>query len=111
MIEARRLLGVMNARLAEADYLAGDEYSIADIACWSWIRAARAIDIDIADYPALHAWFERVGARPAVQQGAHVPADNHQLQTGSRKMAVTPEQWAKLFPHDMQGRPFAAPEA
>lgn len=100
MNEARRLLTVMNRRLGEADYLAG-EYSIADIACWSWIRAARAIDIDIAEYPALAAWFERVGARPAVIEGAAVPADNHQLQTGSRKMNLTPEQWSNMFGQNM----------
>jgi GST-like protein len=111
MTEARRLLGVMDARLAEAPFLAGDEYSIADIACWSWVRAARAIDIDLADYPSLAGWFDRVGERPAVQEGAYVPPENHQLQTGSRKMAVTPEQWAMLFPHDMLGRPHAAPGA
>ena len=111
MTEARRLLGVMDARLAEVPFLAGDEYSIADIACWSWVRAARAIDIDLADYPSLAGWFDRVGERPAVQEGAYVPPENHQLQTGSRKMAVTPEQWAMLFPHDMQGRPHAAPGA
>ncbi len=109
MTEARRLLGVMDTRLTEVLYLAGDDYSIADIACWSWVRAARAIDIDLADYPALNAWFAVVGARPAVLEGAYVPPDNHQLQSGSRKMAVTPEQWAMLFPHDMQGRPHVAP--
>ena len=109
MTEARRLLRVMDARLAEAPYLAGDEYSIADMACWSWIRAARAIDI--ADYPALAAWFERVGERPAVQKGAYLPSDNFQLKKAATKMRVTPEQWAMLFQHDMQGRPYAAPQA
>jgi len=94
--EARRLLSVMDRRLGEADYLAG-EYSIADIACWSWIRAARAIDIDIAEYPHLKAWFERVGERPAVREGAAVPVDNHQVQTGSRKMNLTAEQWSNMF--------------
>jgi GST-like protein len=107
MTEARRLLQVMDARLAEAPYLAGDDYSIADIACWSWIRAARAIDLKLEDYPSLLRWFDAVAARPAVQKGAHVPADNHQLQTGSRKMPVTPEQWANLFHHDSEGRPYA----
>ena len=111
MTEARRLLRVMDARLAEAPYLAGDEYSIADMACWSWVRAARAIDIDIADYPALAAWFERVGERPAVQKGAYLPSDNFQLKKAATKMRVTPEQWAMLFQHDMQGRPYAAPQA
>ena len=111
MTEAKRLLGVMDGRLSEAPYLAGDEYSIADIACWSWVRAARAIDLDIADWPALADWFARVGERPAVQEGAHVPADNFQLKKGVSKMPVTPEQWSQLFNHDMQGRPYAEPQA
>lgn len=101
--------GARGARLAEAPYLAGEEYSIADIACWSWIRAPRAIDIEIAEWPALAAWFERVGERPAVQKGAHLPPDNFQLKKAKTRMPVTPEQWAMLFQHDMQGRPYAAP--
>jgi len=114
MNEAHRLLRVMDARLAQADYLA-EEYSIADIACWSWIRAARAIDIDIAQYPHLAAWHARVGARPAVIEGAHVPADNHQVQSGSRKMNLTDEQWSNMFGENMlaatpaPGRQGAAP--
>jgi GST-like protein len=95
----------MDTRLTEAPYLAGEDYSIADMACWSWIRAARAIEIDLSDYPALNDWFARVGERPAVKKGAHVPEGNHQLRTQTVKMAVTPEQWANMFQHDMQGRP------
>jgi GST-like protein len=107
LAEARRLMAVMDRRLAEAPYLAGEEYSIADIACWSWIRAARAIDIDIAAYPALADWFERVGERPAVREGAYVAPDNPQLRGG--KTPLTPEQWANLFPTDVHGRPHAGP--
>jgi len=98
--EALRLLRVMNRRLGEADYLAG-EYSIADIACWSWIRATRAIDVDIADYPHIQAWFDRVGERPAVLEGGHVPADNQQLRPGSVKMSLTAQQWSNMFGENM----------
>ena len=97
--EAQRLLGVMDRRLAEAPYLAGD-YSIADIACWSWVRAARAIAIRLEEYPHLLAWFDRVGARPAVIEGARVPEGNHQLRTQVVKMQLTPGQWSNMFGED-----------
>ena len=66
--EARRLMRVLEGRLGKVEYLAG-EYSIADIACWPWIRAARVIEIPLEDYPNLKRWFEAVDARPG-QHGA-----------------------------------------
>ena len=70
--EAHRLYGVMDRRLAERDYLAGD-YSIADIACFGWVARWEWHGIDWADYPNLQRWFETIGARPAVQRGLKVP--------------------------------------
>jgi len=65
--EVRRLLGVMNTRLGKARYLAG-AYSIADIACFSWVKSAsRHVPLDA--FPNLSAWFERLGKRGAVQRG------------------------------------------
>ena len=66
--EAKRLLAVLNRRLGETEYLAG-EYSIADMAAWPWIRATRAIGLDLTPYENIRRWFETVGARPAVQRG------------------------------------------
>jgi GSH-dependent disulfide-bond oxidoreductase len=94
--EARRLLEVMDRRLEAAAYLAG-EYSIADMACWPWVRAVHAIGIPIADYPALQAWFDRVGERPAVQRGAALPAGHFLNVPGVRKAQLTPDQWSNLF--------------
>ena len=71
--EVRRLFGVMDARLAEADYLA-DAYSIADIACYPWIAQADWSGVPLTPYPHLQRWFERVGQRPAVIAGMAVPA-------------------------------------
>lgn len=63
--EVHRLLGVMNTRLGKVKHLAG-AYSIADMACYSWVRsAARYQPLD--EFPNLAAWFARVGKRPAVQ--------------------------------------------
>lgn len=70
--ETLRLYGVLDERLAEVDYLAG-EYGIADIATWPWIRSHKAAGVDLNDFPALKAWFERVGERPAVKRGANIP--------------------------------------
>jgi GSH-dependent disulfide-bond oxidoreductase len=76
--EADRLLGVMERRLADAPYLAGDDYTIADIATYPWTVAAttflkEALAESLADKPSVHAWLERVGERPAVQRGMKMP--------------------------------------
>lgn len=98
--EARRLLFVLETRLSETNYLA-DEYSIADIACWPWVRATYAIDIDLADYPATQRWYERVGERPAIQAGATVPSESAQLQPGAKHIQLTEEQWSNVFGRKM----------
>lgn len=63
----------MDKRLAEAEYLAG-EYSIADIACYPWIRPERQGQ-NIDDFPNLKRWMEAIAARPAVQRGMAILAD------------------------------------
>ena len=69
--EVNRLYGVLNKRLADRDYVAGD-YSIADMAIWpwaqGWVRQGQTED-DVAGFPHFKAWLDRVGARPAVQRG------------------------------------------
>ena len=96
MNEARRLMRVMDARLAECDYLAGD-YSIADIACWPWIRAARLISIRLDDYPNLKRWYAQIKLRPAVQRGGSIVDDSVNTRPASAKVPLTPEQWSVLF--------------
>jgi len=64
--EASRLYGVLEKRLQAADYVAG-EYSIADMAIFPWIQPLRQGQ-ELEDYPAIHAWRERIKARPAVQR-------------------------------------------
>jgi GST-like protein len=70
--ETKRLMGVMDTRLAAHAYLAGD-YSIADIACWPWVMQHDWAGIDISDLPNLGRWLGAIGARAAVQRGAAVP--------------------------------------
>lgn len=73
--EARRLYGVMDRQLQSHDYIAGNEYTIADIAIFPWLRSWQNQGIDWADFPTLKAWFDRIGERPAVQRGVQVLAD------------------------------------
>ncbi|CAB3629574.1 MULTISPECIES: glutathione S-transferase family protein [Achromobacter] len=67
-------LAVLDRRLADQPYLAGDAYSIADIAHFGWSHIARIIDFDFSHHRHLSAWHERVAARPAVAKGITLPA-------------------------------------
>lgn len=71
--EARRIYGVLDTRLANHPYLAGPEYSIADIATWPWIRRHELHMVRLADFPNVQRWFEDIATRPAVQRGIEVP--------------------------------------
>ncbi|MCX7159086.1 MAG: glutathione S-transferase N-terminal domain-containing protein [Proteobacteria bacterium] len=70
--EARRLYGVLDRRLAEAAYLAG-EYSIADIATYPWIARHEWHKVDLAEFPNVKRWYDTIGRRPAVVRGMAVP--------------------------------------
>ena len=71
--EVRRLYGVLDRRLDGRDHLAGDGYSIADIATWPWVFRREWQQIDLADFPNVKRWFDAVGSRPAVERGMNVP--------------------------------------
>ena len=70
--ETARLYAVLDKRLGEAGYLAG-EYSIADMATFPWVARHEWQKIDLANYPNVKRWYEAIGARPAVQRGMAVP--------------------------------------
>jgi len=70
--ETARLYGVLNKRLGEADYLAG-EYSIADMATFPWVARHEWQKIDLAAYPHVHRWYETLAARPGVARGMLIP--------------------------------------
>ena len=87
-MEVKRQLDVLDRRLAESPYIAGDEYTIADIAIWSWYgqlvlgrlySAARFLDVD--SYTHVKAWAEKIDARPAVQRGRNVNRTFGELDT------------------------------
>jgi GST-like protein len=70
--EARRLYGVMEKQLGKHPYLAGDDYTIADIAAFPWTRSWKNQGIDLDSFPNVSAWQQRIHARPAVQRGVEV---------------------------------------
>ncbi|MBE0533797.1 MAG: glutathione S-transferase family protein [Rhodospirillales bacterium] len=74
MDETRRLYGVMDRRLAEAEFLGGHDYSIADIATFPWTVRFEWQGIDFADFPNVKRWFTAIAERPAVKKGLEVPA-------------------------------------
>ncbi|MBL6952054.1 MAG: glutathione S-transferase N-terminal domain-containing protein [Alphaproteobacteria bacterium] len=85
--EVIRLYGVMNTRLADRDFLAG-AYSIADMACWPWIRGYKAYGIDLKQFEHLRAWFKRVGARPAVERAANIGKEQFKTSQGRAQSSI-----------------------
>jgi GSH-dependent disulfide-bond oxidoreductase len=89
--EVRRLLGVLDARLKDHEYLARD-YSIADIANWSWVRTHNWSGVAIDHLPHLKRWIDRIATRPAAQKGITVPHEIKALDNGqgeeAKKLAV-----------------------
>ena len=73
--EAKRLYGVMDKQLEGRKFIAGQQYSVADVAIFPWLRSWENQGIEWKDYPRLKDWFDRIGARPAVQRGVAVLAD------------------------------------
>ena len=70
--ESKRLFTVINDHLADNEYLAGD-FSLADIANWSWIRIHKWSGVEIDDLPNLVRWMKIVGERPACKKGIEIP--------------------------------------
>ncbi|MGH3087427.1 MAG: glutathione S-transferase family protein, partial [Rubrobacteraceae bacterium] len=89
--EADRLYRVLDEGLGEREFLAG-EFSIADIACFPWVRVAKGQGIEVADYPAVEAWSGRVSARPSAT--VKIP---DQRDEATKSYKYTDEQWEILF--------------
>jgi GSH-dependent disulfide-bond oxidoreductase len=89
--EVKRLHRVLEHRLAEAPYLAGEEYSMADIITFPWIRTPDRRGIDLAEYPSVKRWHDALAARPAVQRGVAVLADR------ARRGPITDQERENYF--------------
>ena len=72
--ETRRLYGVMDRRLGEAEYLAGNAYTIADIATYPWAARHEWQTVELGEFPNVKRWYDAIGARPAVVRGMAVPS-------------------------------------
>ncbi len=71
--ESRRLFEVLESQLAKTEWLAGDDYSIADIANWCWVRTHKWSGVSVEGLPHLQRWLDAMKARPACQRGIEVP--------------------------------------
>jgi GST-like protein len=86
--EAKRLYRVMNDQLAKSRYIAGTDYSIADIAIFPWLRSWKNQGIDWSEFPHLKGWFDEIAARPAVVRGVEVLADRRRPITDDKARSV-----------------------
>ena len=77
--EAKRLYAVMDRQVANHAFIAGEEYSIADIAIFPWLRSWENQGINWTDYPHLKSWFNRVSVRPAVARGIQILAHQRKV--------------------------------
>ena len=95
--EAKRLYGVMDRRLAKTKYIAGPQYTIADIAIFPWLRSWKNQGIDWNDFPHLKGWFDEIGARPAVQRGVEVLASQRKplVDDTAREVLFGASQYAR----------------
>lgn len=82
--ESKRLFTVLDGHLKDNEFLAGD-FSIADIANWSWVRTHAWSGVDIDDLPNLQRWVDVIAARPACDRGAKVPVDLSELLANNDK--------------------------
>ncbi len=71
--ENKRIYGVLDKRLGESAYIAGDDYTIVDMATWPWISRYEWQTMDLHDYPNVMRWYVDIANRPAVQRGYHIP--------------------------------------
>jgi GST-like protein len=95
--EARRLAGVLEKRLNQDSYLAGT-YSIADMACFPWIRAAATHAFDWEPYPALKRWHDTIASRPAVERGIALLSEHRRagpMDEKAKEILFGPIQFAK----------------
>jgi GSH-dependent disulfide-bond oxidoreductase len=86
--EAKRIYCVIDGRLSQHQYLAGSEYSIADIATFPWLRNWERQGIVLDEYPFLRDWFNKIAERPAVQRGVKVLADFRRPITGEKEREI-----------------------
>ena len=71
--ETKRLYGVIDRHLADNEYFAGGEYTIADIAVFPWVHRNNRHQVDLDEFPNVERWYDELWKRPAVDKGMSVP--------------------------------------
>lgn len=99
--EFERLLQVLERRLGEAEYLAGDDYSIADMAVWPGRAFSFVSGAHVEAYPATYRWFQAVRARPAVERLLTRPELAAPAKYLGRKQVLSADEWSNMFGANM----------
>jgi GSH-dependent disulfide-bond oxidoreductase len=100
--EANRLYGVMNNRLYDRRYLAGDEYTIADMISYPWTVGWKGQGQDIEEFRHFKRWFDEIGERPAVKRGMGVGSD---LSIDASKLAPAEQERLRKLLYNQRARP------
>src|SRR3546814_12321785 len=95
--ELNRLLTVLEKRLEKSVYVAGDEYTIADMAIWPGRASAFVMGMGLDDWPAMRGWFERIRERPAVERAMARAALKAQAKYVGRHQELDEKEWSKMF--------------
>jgi len=103
--EANRLYGVLNNRLYHSKYLAGDEYTIADMICYPWTVNWKAQGQDIEEFKYFKRWQEELAARPGVQRGMAVGSD---LSEDPSKLSPEEQERRAKIMYNQRARPVPA---
>ena len=103
--EANRLYGVLNMRLHEQRYLAGDNYTIADMIAYPWTVNWQNQGQDIEEFKYFKRWFQEIGARPAVQRGLAVGSD---LSGDPSKLSPEEQERRAKLLYNQRARPVPA---
>ena len=107
--EARRLLGVFSKQLSRRPFLCGEQFTIADIACYPWLRGWKWSKIDVTGHPNVVDWISRVRARPAVARGLKYGMPEAEVdQWTPETKARYAQLGASIAGNDTSGRPDGA---
>ena len=95
--ELNRLLTVLERRLEKSAYVAGDAYTIADMAIWPGRASAFVMGMGLDEWPAMHRWFERIRARPAVERAMNREDLKAPAKYVGRHQALGEKEWSNMF--------------
>lgn len=95
--ELDRLLKVLDKRLEDSAYVAGDEYTIADMAIWPGRAASFVMGIGLESYPAIYRWFEKIRVRPAVERVMTRDDLVAPAKYMGRKQQLSEREWSNMF--------------